>query len=279
MFLRRAILLSVFVHVGVLVAAETYFTVQGVNTVEVAVSQGAPVVVMAYSPPVENPFEVPFELAVVEELVEVSLEAPREVTIDGKPIATEPPPTDRVAETVKVATPAMTPAAETSEVPKHVGRDDVTAAPLERKQTRAERQPDLPPPPIPSPAKRALATPPPVRSQPIAVAMRTPTPFNSSAPAGASVDQFPRQAPNNPAPNYPREALAAGIEGRVMLRVTIEADGAVGAARVSTSSGSASLDDAALAAIRSWRFEPARRGGEAVPYEVIVPIRFAIRRQ
>ena len=49
----------------------------------------------------------------------------------------------------------------------------------------------------------------------------------------------------------------------VELLVTVRSDGTVGEVEVATSAGP-ELDDAAISAVRGWRFEPARRGEEAV---------------
>ncbi|MFW6162471.1 MAG: energy transducer TonB, partial [Planctomycetota bacterium] len=46
--------------------------------------------------------------------------------------------------------------------------------------------------------------------------------------------------------------------------------------RVARSSGHAVLDEAAVAAVRRWRFTPARAGGAAVTAEVEIPIRFRL---
>ncbi len=94
---------------------------------------------------------------------------------------------------------------------------------------------------------------------------------------GAEVDELPRRLPVNRAPVYPLDALLAGIQGRVMVRVLITAEGRVARATVEDSSGSISLDDSALTAIRGWRFLPARRFGLAVQHEVLVPVKFTIR--
>jgi TonB family protein len=50
-----------------------------------------------------------------------------------------------------------------------------------------------------------------------------------------------------------------------MVILEIDAAGTVTAAHVETSSGSRALDDAALQKLATWRFEPARRAGIAVP--------------
>ena len=66
---------------------------------------------------------------------------------------------------------------------------------------------------------------------------------------------------------YPDEARRAGIEGRVLLALKIDASGAVVAARVLKPAGHG-LDEAALAASRRFRFKPATRGGAPVPTEI-----------
>jgi len=79
----------------------------------------------------------------------------------------------------------------------------------------------------------------------------------------------------NPAPAYPPDALAARQTGRVILRVEVAADGRVLQASVHRSSGVASLDAAALTAVRGWRFTPASRA-DAPSREVAVPVNFVL---
>jgi protein TonB len=82
-----------------------------------------------------------------------------------------------------------------------------------------------------------------------------------------------------PEPEYPPAALAAGLTGRVVLRVTIGPRGHVTRASVHRSSGVTSLDESALRAVRQWRFEPPQRDGVPVQTEVAIPIRFRIEDQ
>ena len=67
-----------------------------------------------------------------------------------------------------------------------------------------------------------------------------------------------------------------GIEGTTLLKIRIQEDGAVGDVVVSKSAGHASLDQAAVDAIRRWRFEPARRDGRPVQVWASLPIRFRL---
>jgi protein TonB len=53
-------------------------------------------------------------------------------------------------------------------------------------------------------------------------------------------------------------------------------EGSAASVSVEKSSGSASLDDAALEAVRNWRFVPARRGAQAVEAWHLVPIVFKL---
>jgi len=80
----------------------------------------------------------------------------------------------------------------------------------------------------------------------------------------------------NPPPAYPWISRNRGEQGRVILDVEVTAEGRARAVRVKRSSGSKRLDEAALAAVRDWRFAPARRGGQAVPGRIDVPITFRL---
>ncbi|MHB1397605.1 MAG: energy transducer TonB [Trichloromonadaceae bacterium] len=84
-------------------------------------------------------------------------------------------------------------------------------------------------------------------------------------------------AGENPPPLYPRLARQRGWEGLVALRVRVSAAGEVLDAWVEHSSGHAVLDQAALKAVQSWRFRPAREGLRAVAGVARVPIEFRLR--
>lgn len=89
------------------------------------------------------------------------------------------------------------------------------------------------------------------------------------------LDAIPTQI-YSPQPLYPPEALQRQVEGRVVLRVEIAADGSVASASVLQSSGHAMLDSAAKQAVLRWRFDPPQRLGVAVRTTIAVPIRFQI---
>jgi len=85
--------------------------------------------------------------------------------------------------------------------------------------------------------------------------------------SAASIDAVEVLAPlpgGNPAPEYPDSARRRGIEGTVVVRCVVAADGAVDTAAVVASSGSVALDGAAVTAARRWRF--CRGGVVDVPF-------------
>ena len=83
---------------------------------------------------------------------------------------------------------------------------------------------------------------------------------------------------SQPKPKYPPAARRAGQQGTVTLSFTIGSSGAVISARIAKSSGYILLDNAALSAIRSWRFKPARNAlDEAVSYSYTLPVPFRLR--
>jgi len=80
------------------------------------------------------------------------------------------------------------------------------------------------------------------------------------------------------APDYPDFAKRAHVEGVVILEVEVYDDGVVGEIRVmrSVQSGPGGLDEAAIAAVRSIRFQPGKSAGKPVNTTVIIPIEFKL---
>lgn len=78
-------------------------------------------------------------------------------------------------------------------------------------------------------------------------------------------------------PSYPESARRAGIEGTSLLRFEITEGGMVSKITVEKSAGHEELDRAAIAAVQKWRFEPARRGAQAVAVWVTLPVRFELK--
>ena len=96
-------------------------------------------------------------------------------------------------------------------------------------------------------------------------------PTTPIAPAQANSDPVLQGKPAAP---YPVAALRNGESGTVMLRVTVGADGVPYGIAVARSSGSRTLDRAAMGAVKSWRFNPAMRNGQPVPASVQIPVSY-----
>ena len=75
---------------------------------------------------------------------------------------------------------------------------------------------------------------------------------------------------------YTEEARRRGITGDVILEIVVQRDGSVGEIKVLQGRG-AGLDQRAVAAVRQWRFSPARRRGEPVDVLVEVAVEFTLR--
>jgi protein TonB len=78
-------------------------------------------------------------------------------------------------------------------------------------------------------------------------------------------------------PPYPPRARALRIQGTTLLTVLVADDGRVTQVVVKESAGHPDLDQAAVDAVRQWRFEPARRGSDAVSMWVELPVDFRLR--
>ncbi|MFI5365403.1 MAG: TonB family protein [Candidatus Binatia bacterium] len=94
-----------------------------------------------------------------------------------------------------------------------------------------------------------------------------------------SADQVPFQpvAISAVRPEYPPLARLRGIEGQVVLEAILTADGHV-EPDITVVQSIPPLDTAAIAAVRQWRFRPARdRNGVPVRVTLRVPVRFVLR--
>ncbi len=79
-------------------------------------------------------------------------------------------------------------------------------------------------------------------------------------------------------PHYPAEAVKSRIQGKVMLKVQMDAEGVpLGTEVVSVEPKEASvLADAAIAAAMTWRYKPGMTDGKPVGGFVLVPVDFAL---
>lgn len=148
-----------------------------------------------------------------------------------------------------------------------------------------------PPPKIePHPVRKVMSVPTPlpvaqpvvehaVQQAPVAVAQPAPPAPAPVQPVAEPPLELPRYNAaylSNPPPSYPLSARRRGIEGTVLVRAEVAAGGECLRAELKKSSGAEVLDQAALEAVKKWRFVPARRGNQAVIAWVEVPITFKL---
>lgn len=138
----------------------------------------------------------------------------------------------------------------------------------------------------PSPVREVRHASPPAESATAATSAQLASSSSATASPASSTskgDEQPVTLPrsdahglDNPAPAYPATSRRLHEEGRVLLRLYILADGSVGEVQLKRSSGAPRLDNAALNAVRHWRFLPARRGNQAIAYWTLQPIDFVL---
>jgi TonB family protein len=69
---------------------------------------------------------------------------------------------------------------------------------------------------------------------------------------------------------YPEAALSQGLRGAVDVRYDVAADGRVLNARVVNARPPGVFDEAALTAVRGWRFRPGRKRGKESLFKAMV---------
>ncbi len=83
-----------------------------------------------------------------------------------------------------------------------------------------------------------------------------------------------------PAPAYPHDAIMAGLQGTVYLKVLVGVDGIPLSVEIQRSSGHRKLDEAAKRQVmKKWKFRPAIKDGRAIQVYGIVPVDFSLSRQ
>lgn len=148
-----------------------------------------------------------------------------------------------------------------------------SSAPPASSFSKPASAPALPSAPAVAPATTSAPSAPAI-AKPASPAISAP----EASPAPSSAPGTPAPAPDalsreptidasfkgNPLPVYPSVSRRLGEEGVVVLRVLIGTDGRATEVRISKSSGSARLDQAAIEAIGQWRFIAATRAGRPI---------------
>ncbi len=81
---------------------------------------------------------------------------------------------------------------------------------------------------------------------------------------------------NNPPPDYPAMSRRIGEEGRVLMKVLVSSEGTAQEVQIETTSGSNRLDQAAVNAVKQWRFIPAKKNNQPLSAYVLVPMKFSL---
>jgi protein TonB len=187
-----------------------------------------------------------------------------------KPVQLPPPeppppvtPQQIIVATREVATPPQ-------------GDDKPNAAP-EKPEPQQKPQP-MPPPPKPqAKPEPPKPEPPPEREVTGAIALRKApvkprdqiTEAEHKMPPVVVRPQPPGRAGNSMMPSYPSAARANGLQGRVVLLVTLSLEGRPRRIDIARSSGHDQLDESAVRAVWLWRFY---RSDQGPPVEATIEI-------
>jgi protein TonB len=300
----RAAIASLFAHGAAFGAVALAATLGGAAAPPP--EQAIELIEIAIATPINAPAAAPAEAAEavqaaspnpvsVEEAMraEVSLEPPSAEPPPPEPIVEpEPPPPVIESETVPVELPEPIREPELPPIQKaETPPPPPVAKPIPKPRPKPVAQKSVEPVPQPTPA--ILEAPAPIQaaapapaSAPIAI-MPAPN-FENEAPAQTAAVAAPaareilvttdaRFRAKPVAPEYPPRARQMGVEGTTVLRALVGEAGDTLELIVWQGSGMRLLDDAALAAARQWRFEPARRGDRLMTAWVEVPVRFILR--
>ncbi|MEF3194313.1 MAG: energy transducer TonB [Halothiobacillaceae bacterium] len=272
---RSAWIASLAIH-GVLVAAVAWWLARYTVPAAVLVTP-APIRLAMFQPPAS------VAPTVAAEPVQEASPPP----VVPEPVQAPPPP-QVLAEPAPAAPPVEPPS------PKSTPVQPKPAEPLPPKPVPVRPKPAKPI--KAAPAKPAASAVEPVRAQPVESAPAAEVPVAIQSPAPAPVVPLPAVQPR-PAPDpavehgyrarirqaidehkhYPRMARRLGLEGRVVVAFTVEADGRLARVRVVESSGSEVLDEAALEAVRQAApFPPFPDGVERRQWDFTLPLLFSL---
>jgi len=192
-------------------------------------------------------------------LVELMQSQPTPKTIEqpvAKPIPVPPRPQP-------VAAPAPTPQPQPLPSKVTTPTEVAQAAPV-----APVSAPTAPTPPAPT---RVEEPPAPTRVE------APPAPAPVTAPSRTDVSIPASYSASNQKPIYPNMSKRLGEQGTVVLRVLVKADGSAGEVEVKSSSSYPRLDQAAIDAVKTWRFNPAKIDGKATDEWYQVPIPFKLQ--
>ncbi|MBI6599471.1 MULTISPECIES: energy transducer TonB [Pseudomonas] len=206
----------------------------------------------------------------------------REITL-----ANSSPPSSVRISMISPPAPPEPPAAIISELTPQVMTSETAQHLVAQEKPKIIEQPKSRPKPAPKPAAKPAPTLPLVEAPP-----RPPTPAPArpqTLPAdsnNAPLLDLPSAGAKDvqtigcrvPAPSYPRQARRQRIEGNVLVRLQINAQGQVQSAVVARSSGNQELDEAARATVMSASCAPYMENGHAISVRAVQPVNFSLNR-
>lgn len=179
--------------------------------------------------------------------------------------------------------------------PKQLETLLVNFIPAARPKEETQPQPPAPPKaePVKKPKSRQIVAETPVVSEnePVALSFQpepAPEPVAMAEPSPAPAPQMPAgpvtlsselsvACPQLNAPAYPALSRRLGEEGKLVLRVELDEKGHVAQAQIVDSSGFKRLDEAAMAAVKTWRCTPPVRNGQPVRAVALQPFNFVLQ--
>jgi protein TonB len=146
--------------------------------------------------------------------------------------------------------------------------DEPVPAPTEQsppnpaKPNPAKEDPQPPPKQV-----EAQPTPPPAPQGPVFDLAGTESDSNAIAMGSHILPAAPDNRFRNRPPDYPIVVQRRGEHGSVTVMIHVAENGTASSVDILESSGVDLLDQAAVAAVKKWRFHPAMKEGQAVPFD------------
>lgn len=140
-------------------------------------------------------------------------------------------------------------------------------------EKKPEPKPTPKPPPKAPPSERAVKAPEPEPPPPVEKPAE-PKPVEPAPPPPVQPPRAESGKISNQAPVYPQMSRKLREQGIVVLDILVKTDGTIGDIKIKTSSGFKRLDEAALKAVKRWRYEPATQGGIKIDFWYVQPVEF-----
>jgi protein TonB len=143
--------------------------------------------------------------------------------------------------------------------------------------------------PVTSPAEPVAPPPPVVPASPEPVTVSSPATATSIGTQGSSTEDGSGSKPvllagdlsvscsERTAPDYPKLSIRRNEQGKTILLVELDELGRVVNVTIKKKSGFPRLDEAAIAAVKTWRCTPAKRNGAAVHAIASQPFNFTLK--